>query len=246
MFHKSEVEIWSRGYICSFRRKVVRVGAQMAFRVNSQSGKHCPWKPNCHWRDATNRWTSSRHYVPVTHLSAFTERCCCCTCCRQHRRWIPEYLDTLDVIQYFPSKSQLFSGCPSRRLSRQHCGPGQDLGKEHETGVKGAGHNFRKNDISSVQFSHSVVSDYLQPHEPKHTRAPCPSPTPGLHPNPCPSSRWCHPTIYPLSSPSPPALNPSQHQGLFQWVNSSHQVTKVLGFQLQHQSFQWTPRTDLL
>ena len=51
---------------------------------------------------------------------------------------------------------------------------------------------------------------------------------------------------YPLSSPSPPAPNPSQHQGLFQWVNSSHEVAKVLEFQLQHQSFQWTPRTDLL
>ena len=49
-----------------------------------------------------------------------------------------------------------------------------------------------------------------------------------------------------LLSPSPPALNPSQHQGLFQWVNSSHEVAKVLEFQLQHQSFQWTPRTDLL
>ena len=51
---------------------------------------------------------------------------------------------------------------------------------------------------------------------------------------------------HPLSSPSPPALNPSQHQGLFQWVNSSHEVAKVLEFQLQHQSFQRTPRTDLL
>ena len=51
---------------------------------------------------------------------------------------------------------------------------------------------------------------------------------------------------HPLSSPSPPAPNPSQHQGLFQWVNSSHEMAKVLEFQLQHQSFQWTPRTDLL
>jgi len=51
---------------------------------------------------------------------------------------------------------------------------------------------------------------------------------------------------HPLSSPSPPAPNPSEHQGLFQWVNSSHEVAKVLEFQLQHQSFQWTPRTDLL
>ena len=52
---------------------------------------------------------------------------------------------------------------------------------------------------------------------------------------------------HPLLSPSPPAPNPSQHQGLFKWVNySSHEVAKVLEFQLQHQSFQWTPRTDLL
>ena len=51
---------------------------------------------------------------------------------------------------------------------------------------------------------------------------------------------------HPLSSPSPPAPNPSQYQGLFQWVNSSHEVAKVLEFQLQHQSFQWTLRTDVL
>ena len=52
-----------------------------------------------------------------------------------------------------------------------------------------------------------------------------------------------HPS-HPLSSTSPPALNLSQHQGLFQWVSSSHQVDKVLEFQLQHMSFQWTLRTD--
>ena len=51
---------------------------------------------------------------------------------------------------------------------------------------------------------------------------------------------------HPLLSPYPPGFNLSQHQGLFQWVSSSHQVAKVLEFQLQHQSFQWTPRTDLL
>ena len=49
-----------------------------------------------------------------------------------------------------------------------------------------------------------------------------------------------------LSSPSPPALNPSQHQSHFQWVNSSHEVAKVLDFQPQHHSFQRNPRTDLL
>ena len=61
--------------------------------------------------------------------------------------------------------------------------------------------------------------------------------------------RWVGDAIqpsHPLSSPSPPAFSLSQLQGLFQWVSSLHQVAKVLEFQLQHQSFQWTPRTDLL
>ena len=61
--------------------------------------------------------------------------------------------------------------------------------------------------------------------------------------------RWVGDAIQPprpLSSLSPPAPNPSQHQGLFQWVNSLHEVAKVLEFQLQHLSFQQTPRTDLL
>ena len=47
----------------------------------------------------------------------------------------------------------------------------------------------------SVQFSRSVVSDSLRPHEPQHTRPPCPSPTPRVHPNPHPLCQWCHPTI---------------------------------------------------
>ena len=49
--------------------------------------------------------------------------------------------------------------------------------------------------FSSVQFSRSVMSNSLRPHEPQHTRPPCPSPTPGVHPNSCPLSWWCYPTI---------------------------------------------------
>ena len=55
--------------------------------------------------------------------------------------------------------------------------------------------------ISSVQFSHSVVSDFLQHHEVRHARPPCPSPTPGVYSNSCPLSRWCHPTISPSVIP---------------------------------------------
>ena len=56
-------------------------------------------------------------------------------------------------------------------------------------------HAFALSCFSSVQFSCWVVSDFLGPHEPQHSRPPCPSPTPGVYPNPCPLTWWCHPTI---------------------------------------------------
>ena len=94
-----------------------------------------------------------------------------------------------------------------------------------------------RNHISSVQFSRSVVSDSLWHHESQHTRPLCPSPTPGVHSNSCPSSQCCHPAISSSVVPFSSFPNPSQHQGLFQWLNSSHEVAKGLEFQLQHQSF---------
>ena len=63
----------------------------------------------------------------------------------------------------------------------------------------------REENCPQFQFSRSVVSDSLRPHEPQHARPPCPSPIPGVHPNPCPLCRWCHPAIsssvVPLSCP---------------------------------------------
>ena len=86
--------------------------------------------------------------------------------------------------------------------------------------------------FSPVQFSCSVVSDSLRPHELQQARPPCPSPSPGVYSNSCPSSRWCHPAISSSVAPSPPAPSPPKHQGLFQWLNSSQEVAKVLEFQL--------------
>ena len=88
------------------------------------------------------------------------------------------------------------------------------------------------------------MSDSLRPHESQHTRPPCPSPTPGVYSNSCPSSRWSHPvissSIVPFSS-CPQSLLAS---GSFPMSQLFHEVAKLLEFQLQHQSFQWTPRTD--
>ena len=86
--------------------------------------------------------------------------------------------------------------------------------------------------FSSVQFSCSVVSDSLQPHESQHARPPCPSPTPRVHSDSHPSSQWCHPAISSSVVPffSCPQSLPAS--GFFQWVNSSHEVAKVLEFQL--------------
>ena len=84
--------------------------------------------------------------------------------------------------------------------------------------------------FSSVQFSCSVVSDSLQAHEHQQTRPPCPSPTPRVSQTHVHRVGDAIQPSHPLSSPSPPAPNPSQHQGLFQWVNSSHQVAKYWSF----------------
>ena len=84
----------------------------------------------------------------------------------------------------------------------------------------------------SSQFSRSVVSNSLWPYESKHARPPCHHQLPEfIQTHIHRVSDAIHPS-HPLSSPSPSAPNPSQHQGLFQWVSSSHEVAKVLEFQL--------------
>ena len=89
---------------------------------------------------------------------------------------------------------------------------------------------FSSVQFSSVQFSRSVVSDYLQTHESQHTRPPCPSPTPRAHPNSCPSSRWRHPAIsssvVPFSCPqSFPTSGSFPISQLFAWGGQSIEVS---------------------
>ena len=88
----------------------------------------------------------------------------------------------------------------------------------------------------SVQFSHSVVFDSLWPHESQHTRPPCPSPTPGVHSDSCPSSQWCHPaissSIVPFSScpQSLPASKSSPMSQLFAWGGQSTGASALASF----------------
>ena len=90
--------------------------------------------------------------------------------------------------------------------------------------------------ISSVQFSHSVVSDSLWPHELQHTRPPCPSPTPGVCPDSHPLSQWCHPAIsssvVPFSScpQSLPASESFPMSQLFAWGGQSTGVSALASF----------------
>ena len=102
------------------------------------------------------------------------------------------------------------------------------------------------NQFSSVHFSHSVLSDSLQSHELQHSKLPCLSPTPRVHPNPCPSSQWCHPAIsssvIPFSS-CPQCLPASESfpmSQLFAWGGQSTGVSALASF-LPKKSQGWYP-----
>ena len=102
------------------------------------------------------------------------------------------------------------------------------------------------NQIRSDQISRSVVSDSLQPHESQHARPPCPSPTPGVHSDSSPWSRWCHPAIsssvVPFSScpQSLPASESFPLSQLFAWVGQSTGVSALASF-LPKKSQGWPP-----
>ena len=101
------------------------------------------------------------------------------------------------------------------------------------------------NNISFYLYLYTVVVQLLShvwffaTHELQHARLPCPSLSPRVCSNLRPLSQWCYLTISSSAAPFSFAFNISHHHSLFQWVGSSHQVTKVLELQLQYQSFQW-------
>ena len=102
------------------------------------------------------------------------------------------------------------------------------------------------NYFSVSQFSCSVVSDSLWSYGLEHARLSCSSPIPGTCSYTCPLSRWCHPTISSSVVPFSSCLQSFPASGSFQMSQFFTSDDQRLEFQLQHQSFQWTPRTDLL
>ena len=106
--------------------------------------------------------------------------------------------------------------------------------------------HFRCENKGSIQFSHSVVSDSLRPHESQHARPPCPSPTPGVHSDSRPSSRWCHPatssSVVPFSScpQSLPASESFPMSQLFTWGSQSIGVSALASF-LPKDTQGWSP-----
>ena len=97
-----------------------------------------------------------------------------------------------------------------------------------------------------IRCSIAKLCPTLRPHGLEHTRLPCPSLSPGVCSDSYPLSQWCYLTISSSAALFSFCLQSFPASGSFQWVSSSHQVAKVLEFQLHHQSFQWIFRVDFL
>ena len=153
-----------------------------------------------------------------------------------------DYMSTEKQVTLVQCDQFLYICMPRRKKTRKYISfvlfyIFQNFGDKHVLSVQ---------DKPSVQLSRSVVSNSLRPHKSQHTRPPFPSPTPRVHTNSCASSQWCHPAIsssvIPFSScpQSLPTSGSFPMSQLFAWGGQSTE------FQLQHQSFQWTPRAGLL
>ena len=150
-------------------------------------------------------------------------------------------------LQYFCHRMRRADSLKNNNNNNNNKNP--DAGKDWEQ-KKGVGWQRMRwldditDSMDTLLFSHSIMSDTLKSHGLQPTKVPYLSLSPGVWLK-LMSIELMMPS-HPLSPASPPAFNLSQHQGLFQWISSSHQVAKVLEFHLQPQFFQWTLRTDLL
>ena len=135
---------------------------------------------------------------------------------------------------------------PQKQSQRQKCSPDRNGYRQYRKTEFQFFSSLKLKVLSSVQFSHSVLSDSLRPHESQHARPPCPSPTPRVHSNSRPSSQWCHPAIsssvVPFSSclQSPPASESFPMSQLCAWGGQSTGVSALAPF-LPKKSRGWSP-----
>ena len=151
-----------------------------------------------HWKSSLpNKQIPKRRssHMPAPSFALF----CWCghfLCCCNKMPWI-QHIKTIPTYLFFSCTGLKSSGLSwvlclgsHKAWIRASAGMGSYLEAVEEELLPSS---FRL--FSSVQFSRSVMSDSWRPHEPQHARPPCPSPTPRVHPNPCPLSQWCHPSI---------------------------------------------------
>ena len=222
------------------------------------------WRATVH--GVTKSWARmkrlSMHTVSFySNWKAELSHSCVCVCvCEYLIIWVHQvFAEAHGLLDLHSGLRDLLVVAGELLVARGICFPdqGSNPGPLHwECGVSGT-----RTPRKSSLYSFEMVSHTFPVHFSSATE-PCPTlcgPTdcsmPGLpvhHQLPEPTQthvHWVSDAIqpsHPLSSPSPPTFNLSQHQGLFKWVSSSHQVAKILEFQLQHQSFQWICRTDFL
>ena len=162
---------------------------------------------SCVWLFATP-WTAAHQASLSFAVFQFAQTC---------GHWVG------DAIQ--PSHPLLPPSTSALNLSQHHSFPVSRL-------YASGGQSIGVSASGLILFTHSVVSNSLWPHELEQARPPCPSPTPGVYSNSCPLSQWCHPTISSSVVPFSSHLQSFPVSGSFQWVSSSHQLAKVLEFQL--------------
>ena len=156
-----------------------------------------------------------------------------CICMAESLCCIPETSTTL-LVGCTPVKNKKVKKKKTKKLTREK--------KKSKCQFR----RWDKNIQFWVQFSRSVMSNSLRPHESQHARPPCPSPTPGVHSNSCPSSWWCHPAIsssvIPFSScpQSLPASGSFPMSQFFTWGGQSTGVSALASF-LPKKSQGWSP-----